>query len=117
MTNKYRTLPQDTSGMPSGIPYIVGNELSERFSYYGMRAILVVFMTHHLKNAAGELAPMSPGAAKTVFHTFAMTAYFLPLVGAVLADAWLGKYRTIMALSWVYCLGHFALAIDETKLG
>jgi POT family proton-dependent oligopeptide transporter len=117
MTSKYRTLPQDTSGMPSGIPYIIGNELSERFSYYGMRTILVVFMTHHLKNAAGELAPMSPEAAKTAFHTFAMTAYFLPLVGAVLADAWLGKYRTIMALSWVYCLGHFALAIDETKLG
>jgi len=117
MTNKYRTLPQDTQGMPTGVPYIVGNELSERFSYYGMRAILVVFMTHHLKNAAGELAPMTPEAAKTAFHTFAMTAYFLPLIGAVLADAWLGKYRTIMLLSWVYCLGHLALALDETKFG
>ena len=39
---EYRTTPQDTPNMPSGVPYIVGNELAERFSYYGMRTILVL---------------------------------------------------------------------------
>ena len=40
--------------MPPGIPYIVANEFAERFSFYGMSAILVVFMTQYLKNAAGN---------------------------------------------------------------
>jgi POT family proton-dependent oligopeptide transporter len=40
----YRTAPVAQTGMPGGIPYIIGNEAAERFSYYGMRAILVVFL-------------------------------------------------------------------------
>ncbi|MEY4582298.1 MAG: hypothetical protein RL701_7001, partial [Pseudomonadota bacterium] len=114
---EFRTLPQDTPTMPDGVPFIVGNELAERFSYYGMRTILVVFMTHHLKDASGALAVMSPEESKQVFHTFAMAAYFMPLVGAVISDVWLGKYRTIMLLSWFYCFGHLALAFDETRRG
>ena len=114
---EYRTTPQDTESMPTGVPYIVGNELAERFSYYGMRTILVVFMTHHLKSASGELATMTPEEAKTAFHTFGATAYFMPLLGAMLADVWLGKYRTIMYISLFYCLGHLALAMDETRMG
>jgi proton-dependent oligopeptide transporter, POT family len=114
---EYRTLPEDTERMPSGVPYIVGNELAERFSFYGMRAILVVFMTTHLRDASGALAPMTPEQAKTAYHTFGMTAYFMPVLGAILSDAWLGKYRTIMIISLGYCLGHAALAIDDTRLG
>jgi POT family proton-dependent oligopeptide transporter len=113
----YRETPEQISGMPKGVPYIVGNELAERFSYYGMKTILVVFMTHHLKNAAGESAPMTGDEAKAAFHAFSASAYFFPLIGAIVSDAFLGKYRTIMALSLVYCLGHFALALDETRLG
>lgn len=113
----YRQTPDQITGMPSGVPYIVGNELAERFSFYGMKTILVVFMTHHLKNAAGADAPLSGDEAKAAFHAFAASAYFFPLIGAVVADAFLGKYMTIMSLSVVYCLGHLALAIDETRLG
>jgi POT family proton-dependent oligopeptide transporter len=114
---QYRTAPEHTTGMPAGVPFIVGNELAERFSYYGMKTILVVFMTQHLRNAHGQLAPMSAGDAKATFHLFAAGAYFFPLFGAVLSDAFWGKYRTIMMLSVVYCLGHFALAADESRLG
>ena len=114
---QYRELPQATTGMPTGVPYIVGNELAERFSYYGMRAILIVFMTHHVRNAAGEIAPMKPEEAKAAYHLFAAGAYFFPLLGAIISDVWLGKYRTIMWLSIVYCLGHLALAMDETRFG
>ncbi|HKP64560.1 MAG TPA: POT family MFS transporter [Polyangiales bacterium] len=113
----YRQTPEEIAGMPKGVPYIVGNELAERFSFYGMKTILVVFMTHHLKNAAGDTAPMNAEDAKAWYHAFSASAYFFPMLGAILSDAFLGKYRTIMSLSIVYCLGHLALALDETKLG
>jgi len=103
--------------MPSGVFHLVVNEGAERFSYYGMRAILVVFMTGMILNAQGELDPMGEAEAKTYFHIFASAVYFFPFVGAWLADAWWGKYRTIIWLSLVYCGGHVALALDHTRLG
>ena len=54
---KYRTTPVDTDHMPPGVPYIIGNEAAERFSYYGMRAILVVFMTQYLMNSSVDKRP------------------------------------------------------------
>ena len=112
-----RTTPLVTAAMPPGMFHLVANEGAERFSYYGMRAILVVFMTSMLMNAQGELDPMGEAEAKTYFHIFASAVYFFPFVGALLADAWLGKYRTIMWLSFVYCGGHLALALDHTRIG
>ncbi|MGB1241526.1 MAG: POT family MFS transporter [Chitinophagales bacterium] len=103
--------------MPSGIPYIIGNEFAERFSFYGMKAILVVFMTQYLMNSSGELDVMTESQAKYWYHLFVMLTYFLPIFGALLADIFLGKYRTIIILSVVYCLGHLALALDDTRLG
>jgi POT family proton-dependent oligopeptide transporter len=103
--------------MPPGIPFIVANEAAERFSYYGMRAILVVFMTRHLVDASGQSSPMGEAEAREWFHTFAAAVYFTPLLGAVLSDVLLGKYRTILALSAVYCAGHLALALDDTRSG
>jgi POT family proton-dependent oligopeptide transporter len=113
----YATVPSETPLVPRGIPYIVGNEAAERFSYYGMRAILVVFMTRHLTNAAGQSAPMGESEARYFYHLFAGSVYFFPLLGAWIADRWLGKYRTIMALSVIYCLGHLVLALDDTRVG
>jgi POT family proton-dependent oligopeptide transporter len=114
---RYRTEPLPIPGLPPGIPYIVGNEAAERFSYYGMRAVLVVFMTQYLMSPAGQPAPMSEDEAKGWFHLFVSATYFTPVLGALLADGWLGKYRTIVALSLVYCLGHLALALDDTRTG
>lgn len=114
---KYQTSPPLTKEMPPGIPYIVGNEAAERFSYYGMKAILFAFMTEQLRNSSGELAVMSKEQANVWIHTFGFGVYFIPLFGAILADGFLGKYRTIIALSVVYCLGHLALAIDDTRIG
>ncbi len=116
-SKRYRTAPEPRAGMPPGIPYIVGNEAAERYSYYGMRAILVVFMTKYLMGPSGELDLMSDEQAKTWFHGFVTAVYAFPILGAILADAFLGKYRTIMALSIVYCLGHLALAVDDSRSG
>ena len=103
--------------MPSGVFHLVANEGAERFSYYGMRAILVVFMTSLLMNSQGEREPMGEAEAKTYFHLFASAVYFFPFAGALLADVWWGKYRTIFLLSLVYCAGHVALSLDHTRLG
>jgi proton-dependent oligopeptide transporter, POT family len=113
----YRTAPLDIPGMPPGIPFIVGNEAAERFSFYGMRAILVVFMMHHIRDAAGQLATVSEPQAREYYHLFVFAAYFFPFFGALLSDGLLGKYRTIIWLSIVYCLGHLALALDDTWRG
>ncbi len=82
-----------------------------------MRAILVVFMTQYLMDAGGQSDPMSESDAKGYFHLFVSATYFTPFLGALLADGLLGKYRTIIALSLVYCLGHFSLALDDTRMG
>lgn len=113
----YLTAPQKMTKMPPGIPFIIGNEAAERFNFYGMRAILVVFMTQYLRNSSGELAPMNDAEASTWYHLFLSSNYFFPVFGAILADAFFGKYRTIFWLSLVYCLGSVALALDDTRLG
>ncbi len=115
--SKYRTAPVPTTKMPGGIPYIIGNEFAERFSFYGMKAILMVFMTKHLIDSNGELAVMSEEDATANVHFFMTAVYLTPLFGAFVADWLLGKYRTIISLSIVYCLGHLALAVDETRIG
>ena len=115
--SRYPTAPIPTDRMPPGVPYIIGNEAAERFSYYGMRTILVIFMTKHLLDRQGNLAVMGEEEAKYYYHLFTSSVYFFPILGAILADALWGKYRTIVTLSLVYCLGHVALAIDETRLG
>ncbi len=113
----YLSAPVKTAGMPPGVPYIIGNEAAERFSYYGMNSILVVFMTQYLMDARGHLDLMSNEMADAWYHTFVSAVYFLPLLGAILADAVLGKFRVIIMLSIVYCGGHLALALGHTRLG
>jgi POT family proton-dependent oligopeptide transporter len=114
---KYATAPANIKGMPPGIPYIVGNEAAERFSFYGMKAILFVFMTKHLVDSYGASDVMSDEQAKVYVHLFTAGVYFFPVLGAILADVFWGKYPTIIGLSLVYCLGHVTLAIDETRIG
>jgi POT family proton-dependent oligopeptide transporter len=113
----YRAAPTATSDMPKGIPYIIGNEAAERFSYYGMRSILVVFMTEHLMNHAGEPDLMTDAEARAWYHVFAQAVYFLPVLGAIVSDGFWGKYTTILRVSLIYCVGHLVLAIDETRWG
>jgi POT family proton-dependent oligopeptide transporter len=113
----FLTAPARSTGLPPGIPYIIGNEAAERFSFYGMRAILVVFMTSYLRDRTGGLAVMGDNEASGWYHAFVASNYFFPMFGAILADAFWGKYRVILVLSLVYCCGHAALAVDDTRLG
>jgi len=116
-TPAYPTAPLKTTKVPPGIPFIIGNEAAERFSFYGMNSILVIFMTKYLLDAHGMPDHMSEQQANGWYHTFVSVAYLLPVLGAFLADALVGKYWTVLTLSIVYCFGHFALAMNDTRLG
>ncbi|PYL31446.1 MAG: MFS transporter [Verrucomicrobia bacterium] len=115
--HKYLTSPPNLTGMPPGVPYIIGNEAAERFSYYGMKSVLTVFMAHYILNQSGVLAPMSSNEAYMYTHYFVFGVYFLPILGAIIADGLFGKYWTILSLSLVYCLGNLTLACMATSWG
>jgi POT family proton-dependent oligopeptide transporter len=108
---KYLTSPPKITTMPPGVPYIVGNEAAERFSYYGMNSILVVFMTKYLTDKMGHSSVMPEAQAEAWYHTFVSALYFLPIFGAVLADAVFGKFWVVFWISIVYCAGHATLAL------
>jgi proton-dependent oligopeptide transporter, POT family len=101
-------VPDPKAPIPRQIRYIIGNEGCERFSFYGMRNILTIFLVTSLLTYLPEGDRAS--AAKDVFHTFVIGVYFFPLLGGWLADRFFGKYNIIFWLSLVYCLGQACLA-------
>ncbi|HWA26815.1 MAG TPA: oligopeptide:H+ symporter [Lacunisphaera sp.] len=102
-----------TPRTPRQIPYIIGNEGCERFSFYGMRNILTVFLVSYLLLDRPEAA--RAGEAKDVFHSFVIGVYFFPLLGGWLADRFFGKYQTLIWFSLLYCVGHLCLALSESS--
>jgi proton-dependent oligopeptide transporter, POT family len=109
---QYKTTPTPTEKAPTGIWHILTNETAERFAYYGLTLILVEFMTKHLVGGG-----MSEGAAISWYHLFKAVTYILPLIGAIIADLWFGKYRTIIMFSILYCLGLLIMTIDQSRIG
>lgn len=103
--------------MPPGIPYIVGNEGAERFSFYGMKAILKIYLIAlfvRFVDEAGVPPEMMADArvrSTEVVHLFVAGVYAFPLLGAIISDRLLGKYRTILWVSLIYCAGHAVLAL------
>lgn len=97
--------------MPSSLPYIVANEFAERFCFYGINAILVAYMIDFLKFGDAQAA--------TWQALFKSGAYFFPLLGAMVSDIFLAKFRTIISFSMVYVAGCFVIAFggqNETAL-
>uniref|UniRef100_A0A8C2AKR2 Solute carrier family 15 member 2 n=1 Tax=Cyprinus carpio TaxID=7962 RepID=A0A8C2AKR2_CYPCA len=99
---------------PVSIAFIVVNEFCERFSYYGMKAVLTLYFIHYLH--------WDKNLSTAVYHAFSSLCYFTPLLGAVIADSWLGKFRTVIYLSIVYVIGHVVKSVgaipdvgDSTK--
>lgn len=92
-------------GYPISIFFIVVNEFCERFSYYGMRAVLVLYFRYFLR--------WDDDLATTIYHTFVALCYLTPILGAIIADSWLGKFKTIVYLSIVYCIGQVVMAVSS----
>jgi proton-dependent oligopeptide transporter, POT family len=95
--------------MPSGIPYIVANEFAERFCYYGINAILTVYLVQSLRFGEADATAYS--------SLFQAGAYIFPLVGAVVSDVFWGKFRTIMTFSLVYATGCTIVAVVPGVVG
>src|SRR5438876_698073 len=95
----------DMNRHPVALRFFFWGEFAERSSYYGMRAILFLYLTAALGYADTEAGP--------IYSRFKMACYFLPLVGGFIADRWLGRYWTIVGFSVPYVLGHFILGIED----
>ncbi|GMR53790.1 hypothetical protein PMAYCL1PPCAC_23985, partial [Pristionchus mayeri] len=90
---------------PKAVFYVLGNEFCERFSFYGMRAILMVyFISEH-----GH----SNSTALLLYHLFTCIAYLTPLLGSVIADSYLGRFKVIFYVSIFYVAGHAILSVGS----
>ncbi|GFY77018.1 peptide transporter family 1 [Trichonephila inaurata madagascariensis] len=96
---------QEKEKYPKAVFFILGNELCERFCYYGMRTVLTIYLTEELL--------YSDSKATVIFHSFIMLSYFTPLLGAILADSYLGKFKTILYISIVYAIGNIILSVGS----
>lgn len=120
-------------GHPKGLAYLAMTEAWERFSFYGMRALLVLYMVQelllpgHIENVAGMSAfrgfiesmtgPLSAQAfASQIFGLYSGFVYFTPLFGGLIADRWLGAKKTVMFGIILMTLGHFAMVFEITVL-
>ncbi|XP_072253659.1 solute carrier family 15 member 2 [Leuresthes tenuis] len=88
---------------PISICFIVVNEFCERFSYYGMKAVLTLYFLNYLK--------WDKDLSTAIYHAFSSLCYFSPILGAIIADSWLGKFKTIIYLSVVYVIGHVVKSV------
>jgi len=94
-------------GHPKGLFLLFSSEMWERFSYYGMRALLVLFLTH---GTLGDGFGWSSKEALRLYGTYTMLVYFTPLIGGWLADRYLGLRKAIIIGAVMMVFGHFLMA-------
>lgn len=99
-----RTTTGDWFGQPRGLTILFLTEMWEKFSYFGMRALLVYYMTRQLLFAQEY--------ASLVYGAYTGLAYLTPVLGGMLADRWLGKRRAVLIGGGIMALGHFMMAFD-----
>ena len=115
-------------GHPKGLAYLAFTEAWERFSFYGMQALLVLYMVNELllPGHRENIALFEPfqslyglegqPLASAIFGTYAASVYLTPIIGGWLADRVLGKRRTILLGAVTMALGHFLMAFEITFL-
>ncbi len=97
--------PENPNRWPRQIKFILGNEAAERFSYYGMKGILAIYITSILLKTSDQ--------ATNIIHLFGFANYFMPLLGAWVSDRFWGRYKTILWISLSYCVGHGVMALSD----
>ena len=96
-------------GHPRGLSTLFFTEMWERFSYYGMRAILTLYMTKSLAEGGLNFAE---GYAALIYATYVSSVWYLPLIGGWLADKVLGARRAVLIGGIVIACGHYSMAIN-----
>ncbi len=121
-------------GHPRGLLYLAFTEAWERFSYYGMTALLALYMVNqlllpgHVEQIAGFAGfraavesltgPLSPQAlASQIFGLYSGFVYFTPLVGGLIADRWIGQRNGVVIGALSMSAGHIAMTFDRSFLG
>lgn len=94
-----------TRPYPKKVLFIIANEFCERFSYYGLRTVLVLYFR--------SVLGFTDAGSTVSYHIFATLCYLTPILGAILADSILGKYKTILYLSMVYFIGELMLVFSS----
>src|SRR5580704_16813941 len=120
-------------GHPKGLAFLFTTEMWERFSYYGMRALLVLYMTKYvlLPGHAGEvigLAGLKNGLeavfgpldvqplSSQIYGFYTALVYLTPIFGGLLADRVLGQRRTVVVGAMLMAIGHFLMAVEQLLL-
>jgi POT family proton-dependent oligopeptide transporter len=121
-------------GHPLGLYYIAFTEAFERFSYYGMQVLLVLYMVKqlllpgHVENIAGfegfrailahlyGFAPGNQALSSHIFGLYTSLVYLTPIAGGFVADRWLGKTRTVTLGALLMAVGHFMMAFEFSFL-
>jgi POT family proton-dependent oligopeptide transporter len=95
-------------GQPRGLTILFLTQMWELFSYYGMRALLVYYMTKQLLFAQEK--------ASFIYGTYTAMAYFTPILGGAIADRWLGKRNAVTIGGAIVALGHFLMAFEAGQI-
>jgi POT family proton-dependent oligopeptide transporter len=123
----------DLFGHPRGLTYLFTTEMWERFSYYGMRSLLVLYMTKYLLLADHSGGVVGLLAVKRGLETifgpldvqplssqiwgfYTGLVYFTPIFGGLLADRVLGRRRTVIVGAVLMAIGHFMMAVEQLFL-
>ena len=91
-------------GHPRGLVILFFTEMWERFSYYGMRALLVLYLTQHFL--------FGPAEAQGIYAAYAALVYLMPVVGGMIADKYLGQRKAVIIGAVLLVLGHFTMAFE-----
>ena len=91
--------------LPKSTYYIISVEGCERFCYYGLRTVLLLYFMYYIG--------LNKDKATAGFHLFSAACYFTPIFGAILSDGFIGRYWTIVSLSIVYFIGTVVLSVTS----
>ncbi len=97
--------PPVTLGQPKGLYVLFLTEMWERFSYYGMRALLVLYLVNGID--------LPRASALEIYATYTALVYLTPILGGYIADRWLGRERAVLVGGVVMAMGHFAMASED----
>ena len=93
-------------GHPRGLVILFLTEMWERFSYYGMRALLVLYLTQHFL--------FGPAEAQGIYAAYAALVYLMPVIGGMIADKYLGSRKAVIIGAVLLVAGHFTMAFEGT---